>query len=39
MAVTGIVGYGFVIGHRAGKLQVYLGRAALILAREAPCSD
>jgi succinate dehydrogenase / fumarate reductase cytochrome b subunit len=25
MAVTGIAGYGFVIGHMAGNLQVYLG--------------
>jgi succinate dehydrogenase / fumarate reductase cytochrome b subunit len=29
MAVTGIVGYGFVIGHMAGNMQVYLGREAL----------
>jgi succinate dehydrogenase / fumarate reductase cytochrome b subunit len=29
MAVTGIVGYGFVIGHMAGNLQVYLGPEAM----------
>jgi succinate dehydrogenase / fumarate reductase cytochrome b subunit len=28
MAVTGSIGYGFVIGHMAGNLQVYLGQAA-----------
>jgi succinate dehydrogenase / fumarate reductase cytochrome b subunit len=28
MAVTGLIGYGFVIGHMAGNLQVYLGAAA-----------
>ena len=29
MAVTGIIGYGFVIGHMAGNLQVYLGPQAM----------
>jgi len=29
MAVTGLIGYGFVIGHMAGNLQVYLGPAAM----------
>ena len=29
MAVTGIIGYGFVIGHMAGNLQVYLGPVSM----------
>lgn len=29
MAVTGVIGYGFVIGHMAGNLQVYLGPEAM----------
>jgi len=28
MAATGLIGYGFVIGHMAGNLQVYLGAVA-----------
>ncbi len=29
MAATGVVGYGFVLGHMAGNLQVYLGPGAM----------